>query len=333
MNKRKAHNLIDIAHIARVSTATVSRVLNRNPKVKPEIRRRVENIVKQLDYKPPRKLPFNMNNVTVGVLVPDIANPWFPLLVKGIENTARIHGFAVTLCDSDNDPELEEKQLNALIDRGIDGLIVIPTDTARPRLGGLVNEGYPVVFLDRNISHPGTHYVTSDNEGGGYQATKYLLSLGHRSILYLGGRMYVNTEPQRYAGFRRALEEAEINPDTQTHLFADYSFEKARQQVHKLVKHRPKFTAIFASDDFMALGAKQALEENGFRIPQDISLIGFDDIPFASLISLTTISQPAYELGKNALLLLNDIMKKRIDSPRQIVLPTSLVLRGSCSKI
>ncbi len=333
MHKRKKYNLIDIARMADVSTATVSRVLNRNPNVKVEIKRRVEEVVKQLDYKPPHKASFNSNSITVGVVVPDIANPWFPLLVKGIENTARVHGFAITLCDSNNDPEIEKKQLSSLMDRGVDGLILIPTDSSGSRLRELA-EGYvPVVFLDRDIDHPGTHYVTSDNEGGAYQAAKYLISLGHRSILYLGGRTDINTEPQRYAGFRRALEEAGISPDSHAHLLGEYSFDKARELVAKVAHHRPRFTAIFASDDFMALGAKQALEERGLRVPQDVSLVGFDDIPFASLISLTTISQPAFELGKSALLLLNDVMNKRVVAPQKIVLPTSIIIRGSCVRI
>ena len=334
VQKRKANGITDIARIAGVSTATVSRVLNRNPSVKPELKERVDRAVKQLNYEPNRKFPFNSRSITVGVLVPDISNPWFPLLVKGIENTARIHGYAVALCDSDNDPEVEEKQLAALVERGVDGLIIIPTEDPTQRMAELVKEGFPLVFLDRTIDGGEANYVTCDNEGGAYQATKYLLSLGHRAIAYIGGPRSINTEPLRRAGYEKALREADIDPARQVQVRGDYSFEKTRNEFGVLLrKQHPSFTAVFASDDVMALGAWEALESCNLHVPDDISLVGFDDIPFGSLLSLTTISQPAFEMGKNALLLLNDVMKGRIEKPKNVVLPTGIVFRGSCRRI
>ncbi len=334
IQKRKANGITDIARIAGVSTATVSRVLNRNPSVKPELKERVDRAVKQLNYEPSHKFPFNARSVTVGVMVPDISNPWFPLLVKGIENTARIHGYAVALCDSDNGSDVEEKQLAALVERGVDGLIIIPTENPTPRMTELANEGFPLVFLDRTIDHGGANYVTCDNEGGAFQATKYLLSLGHRAIAYIGGPRSINTEPLRRAGYEKALREAGIDPARQVNVCGDYSYETTRVEFRSLLKKQhSSFTAVFASDDVMALGAREALEGANLRVPEDISLIGFDDIPFASLLSLTTISQPAFEMGKNALLLLNDVMKGRIEKPKNVVLPTSIVIRGSCRRI
>ncbi len=332
--KRKPNGVADVARIAGVSIATVSRVLNRHPSVNAELKERVDRAAKELNYEPTRKVPFNARNITVGVLVPDISNPWFPLLVKGIENTARIHGYAVVLCDSDNDPSIEEKQLDALIERGVDGLIIIPTEALSTSMASLVEDGYPLVFLDRNINHGGANYVTCDNEGGAYQATKYLLSLGHRAVAYIAGPASINTEPMRYAGYVRALREAGIDAEAQVRTRGDYSLETTRREFRALLKgaHAP-FTAIFASDDIMAIGAREVLESVNLRVPDDISLIGFDDIPFMSLLSLTTISQPSFEMGKNALLLLNDVMKGRVEAPKNVVLPTSIVIRGSCRRI
>jgi LacI family transcriptional regulator, galactose operon repressor len=332
--KRKPNGIMDIARVAGVSTATVSRVLNRNPSVKRELKERVDKAAKQLNYEINRRLPFNPRSVTVGVVVPDISNPWFPLLVKGIENTARIHGYAVALCDSDNDEGVEEKQLSALVERGVDGLIIIPTDTPTHYMAELVEQEYPLVFLDRDIDHDGANYVTSDNEEGAYQATKYLISLGHREIAYIGGPSSINTEPLRHAGYQKALREADIDPEKQVHVWGHYSYEKTRAEVRALLSRQPAaFTAVFASGDVMALGAREALELNGMRVPDDISLVGFDDIPFASLLGLTTISQPAFEMGKNALLLLNDVMKGRVEAPKNVILPTSIVIRSSCRRV
>jgi LacI family transcriptional regulator len=330
--KRKPSSITDIARLAGVSTATVSRVINRQQNVQPKLRDRVESAMRLVNYLPLRKAP-KLKGVTVGVIVPDISNPWFPLLIKGIENTARISSYSVILCDSDNDPEIERKQISTLLDRGVNGMIVIPTSKDCNYLADLAADGYPIVFLDRNVPSSRSHYVTSDNEDGAYQATRYLLSLGHRSIAYLAGPLSINTEPIRYAGFARALEESGIDPKGQVYLQGDYSFEKARRLVAELMGSGSQVTAIFASNDFMALGAREALSELELRVPEDISLMGFDDVPFSALLSLTTISQPAFDLGKNALILLGDVMNQRIEKPTEIMLPTRIVIRGSCRKI
>jgi LacI family transcriptional regulator len=164
-------------------------------------------------------------------------------------------------------------------------------------------------------------------------ATRYLLSLGHRSIAYLAGPLSINTEPIRYSGYKRALTESGIDPEAQVYLQGDYSFEKARILVTELMGSSRHVTAIFASNDFMALGAREALSELEIRVPEDVSLMGFDDVPFSALLSLTTISQPAFDLGKNALILLGDVMNQRIEKPTEIMLPTRIVIRNSCRKI
>ena len=174
--------------------------------------------------------------------------------------------------------------------------------------------------------------MISDNEEGAYQAVKYLLKLGHRCIVNLTGPPELSTEKARIAGYKRALDESEIECQEDLFVCGNYSLEGAYRAIDDLLRKNVNFSAIFATNDMMAFGAKQALEEHNKHIPNDVSLVGYDDILFSSIISLTTVSQPAYEMGRNALLLLLDLINERIATPQRIVLRPSMVIRGSCQR-
>jgi len=332
MVKRKDITLRDIAQQAHVSTATISRYLNHPEKISKNLRDTIDQIVNQMNYNL-KKQKQSSQNISIGLLVPDISNPWFTLLIKSIENSANIMGFSIILADSNNDPSTEKSNFFRLIEKGIDGLIIIPTENNASYMHEYIDNNFPIIFLDRCINKQGVYYITSDNMQGAYQATKYLISLGHKSILYIGGNKLINTESERFSGYTSALSEANIKFDPELYISADYSFEKAKKAIFRLISKPFRFTAIFASDDMMAFGAKTALEEKGYKIPEDISLIGFDNILFSSLMSLTTISQPASEMGKNAIMLIDNILHKRNGFQNNIILPTNIIIRNSCKRI
>jgi DNA-binding LacI/PurR family transcriptional regulator len=335
MDTGKNPTIHDIAAQAGVSPATVSRVLNNNPSVQPEIQQRVRSIADKLHYAKPRSpgQKGQKKSTIIGLIIPDVLNPFFPLLIKGIENIAKIQGFSIIFCDSENDSETEEKHVRNLLEEGIDGLIFIPAPGTNHLIQELIQEDFPMVFLDRTASHGNTNFVTCANKEGAHQAAKYLYSLGHRNIVYISGPRYLSTENERFEGFKNALEEEGVQLQKELILHGEHSWSTTYREVHALLNRNKQFSAVFASSDIMAFGAKQAFEDSGLQIPDDVSIIGYDDIPFSSAISLTTISQPAFEMGRNAMHLLIDLIKKRVQTPHHIVLRPSIIIRKSCQKI
>lgn len=333
MNVPKSVTIHDVAKRAGVSLSTVSRVLNDYISVNPQTREKVEAAIRELNYDKTRtESPKQTQETkTVGLIIPDILNPFFPLLVKAIEQVSKIHGYSLILCDSENNPELEHQHINTLCERDVGGLIVIPSSEAT-HVEQLVSKKLPFVFLDRFIEMDGASYVISDNEEGAYQAVKYLLKLGHRRIVNLTGPRDLSTEQARIKGYQRALSEEGIQCDDELCITGNYDVDNAYQAVIKLLQKHTEFTAIFATNDMMAFGAEKALKEHGLKIPDDISLVGYDDILFSSIISLTSVAQPTYEMGKNAMVLLLDLINERITMPQHIVLRPSMIIRGSCKR-
>jgi DNA-binding LacI/PurR family transcriptional regulator len=273
-------------------------------------------------------------NPKVGLVIPEITNPYFPLLIKGITNIARVHEAEIVLCNADKDLKTEEYYINRLLDEGADGIIYIPfSEPVDPHIVRLIEAGYPLVFLDREIDRNDICSVTSDNEEGAFQAITYLLNLGHRDILYIAGPPHFSTTVSRTAGYRRGLAEMGVPYREESVLHGDTTFENAYQEISSRLKAKARLTAVFASNDLMALGAWRAVEEQGLKVPDDVSIVGYDDIPCASIASLTTIAQPSYETGRNALLLLMDLIKGRRKPPQRILLRDSLIIRKSCGKI
>ncbi len=334
MNTSKTVTIHDVAKEAGVSLSTVSRVLNDFEAVNPKTREKVEAAIKAVQYeksKPESAKPDERARM-VGVIIPDLLNPFFPLLIHGIEQVSKIHNYDMVLCDSEDSAELEQQHINTLCERGVDGIILIPISEEAAHLENLIKKQCPFVFLDRFIDMEGANYVTSDNEEGAYQATKYLLKLGHQRILFLTGPENVSTEHARLKGIRRALAEEGTGDDDALWLMGNYHVDQAYQLVQSALRKGLGFTAIFAMNDMMAFGAKRALEEHGISIPDEMSLVGYDDILFSSIISLTSVSQPTSEMGRNAMVLLLDLIHGRITAPQHIVLRPSMVIRRSCQR-
>jgi len=331
---RKKPTLFDVAHMSGVSPATVSRVLHGNAKVAEPIRLKVEAALKELNYtrKPTPHPVRGRQATTIGLVVPDLSNPFFPLLIKGIENVAKMYDFSLMLGDSENSTEIEARLLETLMERRIDGLLFVPVSGESSYVTRLVDQSFPIVFVDRRVHDRRINAFTAANELGAYQAIQYLLSLGHRQILYIGGQENLITEQERLEGYKRALAESDIAFDEKYVVRGNYTWTGARDALQKVLQDGQNFSAIFAANDVMAFGAIQLLEQKGLSVPKDISVMGFDDIPFSELLSLTTVSQHPFEMGIGAMTMLIHLIQNRLEPPNSRTLMPSLIIRKSCRR-
>jgi DNA-binding LacI/PurR family transcriptional regulator len=323
--------IADVAKKARVSVSSVSRVLNQDSTVSADIRTQVEKAVAVLEYKRIRKVSRDRKKLyALGVVVPEIENPYFLQLLKGIEGVARRHAYNLILSDSENKLEFEQEQVKQLKEKGVDGLIVIPASSYDHSVLEIVEEGYPCVLLDRYLIGKQTNSVACDNKSGVYQAIKYLLALGHKEIVYVDGPKGISVQRDRFEGYKQAFAEAELEIKKERIIQGDFSLNSACLAMSALLEREREFTAVFASNDMMAFGALKALSAKGLRVPEDVSLMGYDDIPLCSAIGLTTVHQPSFEMGKEATILLFDLIHERVRAQQHVVLMPSLVIRDSC---
>lgn len=322
--------LTSIAERAGISLSTVSRVINGRGTVRSETAERVKAAAAALGYEPRQPAARAMRSELLGLVVPDLTNPFFSLLVSYVAQGARLHGYATMVASGGTDCVDDSVVTSDLLDHGARGVIWIPSSPTPAVVEACAASDVPVVLLDRNLGRASDYSVTCNNRLGAHQATKYLLKLSHRRILYLGGPVTLSTEQDRRAGHVAALAEHGVDEDPDLVLHAEFHQESAYEQVTAYLSRRVPFTAIFATDDVMAFGAMRALSEAGLRVPADVSLVGFDDIPFASAISLTTVAQPVREMAWNAFHLLLDVLQDRISEPTHIVLRPSIVIRSSC---
>jgi LacI family transcriptional regulator len=332
---RKSITIQDIARRANVSVATVSNVLNGKEFVDPEIRQTVLRVAEQLNYSRPRKSSRAERGLgkMVALISADVTDPVMSLIFKGIENIARLHGYTSILCDSENSVELEREHILSLMDRGIDGMLIVPSGDDLDCLGQVRERNCPFVIVDRRIRSPEASYVGSDNLEGAFLATKYLLSLGHRRIVFLAGRSSNSTAAERYQGFRRAMEDQGLEVAEELILQGDFDWAESYRELERLIRAGVQFSAVFAANDTMALAAKEAIEKNGRRIPADVSIVGYNDVLFASAVSLTTVALDPLEMGKASVMLLLDLVHQRRTAPQQIVLPPRLIIRDSCRQM
>ena len=331
MKKRSSPNIIDVARRAGVSPATVSRVLSKKDLVRTETKTRVLAAMDELNYEPDNYGSRRQRKTgTIAVVIPELTDQFFSILIKGIGDEGRLHGYSFLLYNTENSPDLEREVLATALDKEVDGIIIVPADD-EPGIAEIFEEKkIRYVFLDRVVSKEDIPSVVSDDEEGAYQGTKYLLDLGHRQILYIGGETRLSTERNRLKGFTRALADHDIILNTQLVRECSFHYEEGYEETLGILKEGYPFTAIFAASDLIAFGAKAAVEKHGMSVPEDISLIGYGDIPSSKFVSLTTVSNPAYEMGKSAFRLLLDYVENRLETPKQIVLRPSVVFRSTC---
>jgi len=321
----------DVARRAGVSPSTVSRILTGNTPVTVGKQKRVQQAIERLGFRPnalARGLK-QRRSQSIGLLIPDITNPYFAEAAKGVEEEAHRGGFAVLLCDSENDLGREARYLELLRERQVDGLIYVTAgDGARLRQTWA---GLPLVVMDREVPGLSADSVTTDNERGAYEISRFLLQQGHRRIAFLAGPRQLTPARLRLRGYRRALREFKVPADASLIRYAEFTVEGGRKGMQPLLEVSPRPTAVAASDDVMALGAVQAIEDAGLRVPADISVAGFDDIPFAALVRppLTTVAQPVRRMGAVAVELLLAQLTTRRNGYRRVLLEPRLVVRGS----
>jgi len=332
--------LRDIARRAGVSTATVSNVINETAYVSPRVKARVLMAIREFDYHPnalARTLKTRKSK-TVGMIIPDITNPFFPAMVRGSEDVLLQEGYTLFLGNSDGEREKEERYYRAFRAKRVDGLILIisPSSTAPEYLRHHKPDGVPILYADR--FHRGLHgdVVIGDNIGGAHQAVSHLIELGHRRIGIITGPPELPNARMRLEGYNRALSECGLPQEeslVRPGKFDEASGYAATVELLKLVKPP---TAIFVSNALMTLGCLRALKDSGVECPKDISLVSFDDLEWFSLTNptITAVDQPAYELGATAAeVLLKRITGRLSGPPLRKILPTRLVPRESSRAI
>lgn len=326
--------ITDIARMANVSKATVSRVINNKPEgVGKATRDKILRIIEESGFQPSmiaRGLATNKTKA-IGLIITDIANSFFPLLVRGVEDYANKYGYSLFLCNSDNSPEKEMEYIKAFIGKSVDGVILSSSmnDTGF-HYSILKNKNIPLVLIDRCVD--GYEYdagVFLDNVKGAYIAVNHLIDNGHENIAFISGYKTAVITQKRFYGYKMALEKRNLRVRKDLITEGDYQVESGYKRTLELLDQGKKFTAIFACNDLMAIGAIKALRSRNIRIPDQVEIIGFDNIDFSILIEpqLSTIGQPAYKMGyKGAQQLLMLIEGEKI-SKKDIILRPELILR------
>jgi LacI family transcriptional regulator len=326
----------DVARVSGVSSMTVSRVINGGSRVSPATRRRVEEAIAELGYVPSRLARglIAQKTGTLALIVPDVANPFFTLIVRGAEDVARRGNYRMILCDTRASLELEREVIEEMIAHRVEGVVVAPvSDRSRSHLRRLMRYGVPYVLVDRTVAGVESDVVVGDNVAGARHLVEHLLALGHRRIGFVVESDDVSTARDRHRGYRDALEAAGIPFDPALLVRAPPDPQGGFDGMTRLLTLADRPTAVFTVNNLVALGAVEAVRATGLEVPDDIALVCFDDIEYASRMYpfLTVMAQPAETLGTlSTQLLLDRIEERARERPRVIVLPADFIVRRSC---
>ncbi|MFI5340761.1 MAG: LacI family DNA-binding transcriptional regulator [Candidatus Methylomirabilales bacterium] len=325
----------DVAREAGVSVGTASQALGGSPAVREETRRRVLAVATRLRYQPSalaRGLVTRRTH-TVGLLISDIANPFFIRAVRAVEDVAQENGYNVILCNTDEDPVKETQYLRVLMEKRVDGIILATTAGSLQAVRDVRWRRVPLVLFDRELPRVATDTVKVDSVLGGRLATEHLLGLGHRRIGIIHGPLVRSTGAERLQGYLTALKAAGIRPIPELIREGNFKQDSGYELTKALLEVSPSPTALFCTNNLMTVGALQALRERKVRIPGALSLVGYDDMEWWTLTHppLTTVGQPVYDLGREAMrLLLAQIGREKKRRPQRVVLKPELILRDSC---
>lgn len=330
--------LRDLAREARVDPSTVSRVVNGDPSlvVKDETRERILEAVKSLHYVPnamARGLR-TRQSLTAGLLVPDIANPFFPEIIRGVEKVFAESGFHLLLADTDENPDKERGFVELLRSRLVDGFILATAFTQDETVSTLAKERVPFVLVNR--AHRDTpNYVVTNDRDATRDAVRFLADLGHRRIAHIAGPLYTETGLDRLRGYREGLLEFRLPYLDSYTVEGNFKEEAGAHALERLWQLDPRPTAILAANDVMAVGALSTARLLGIRVPEDLSIVGFNDIPICRYLtpSLTTMRVPLMEMGAASARMLVDLMENRVVAGTPKVLPAELVVRGSTGPV
>jgi LacI family transcriptional regulator len=333
--------IVDVARMAGVSVATVSQTFSAKRPVSPRTRARVRAAAARAGYRPSHVAVSMVTGRTrtIGMVVPDIANPFFSELVRGAEAAAMAAGYMTIVCSSELDAALEDRCVEVLRDKRVDALLYLPGTTRRHgHLHDPALSRTPLIVIDEELDDlpPGATVITSDNEAGGVLAARHLADLGHRDIGVIAGPDGLPTAGARLRGFVRTLgERGIVIPEERVLRASYYTREAGLETGRAMLARHPGVTAVYCANDLIALGLMTVAAEHGAVVGRDLSVAGFDDIFVSQLVTpaLTTIRQPIARLGRQAAQLAVEAIEGRRDQPVRIVLPVELVVRGSTSRV
>lgn len=307
----------DIAKTLGISPSTVSRALKDHPDISAETKRQVQQLAKSINYRPNalalglRKSKTN----TVGIIIPEVVHHFFSTVISGIDDMGNKLGYNIMICQTNESEEREARNIQALLDSRVDGLLISISKNTRntDHLSSLVEQGIPTVFFDRVCDDIESHRVITDDFEGARIATHHLINIGCKRIAHLTGAPALAISRQRMEGYLTALKEAELPVDNDNIIMSD-SREDIIQNSDKLITIAPNIDGIFAINDSTAIGAMQVLQRNGYRVPEDIAVIGFGDGPLTTLVSptLSTVEQKGYDIGAEAMRMLTQQIEKGI---------------------
>jgi LacI family transcriptional regulator len=344
--RKKKTTIYDIAGEVGTSTATVSRVLSDcGYPVKAELRQVILDTAKKMNYMPNiiGRMLKGSSSREIGVILPTISNPFYPQILLGIELEARQEGYGILLCNSFRDPVTERKYMETLYQKQVTGLIISSINENHTYLKEMQTEGVNIVVFDQDFDEPGCSRVGFDYVKGGKMGTAHLLSMGHKDIAFITSPLTKKSRRDTLEGYRLALQESGISVRRENIIVSEseeelrtgtYEFENGKMMTKKLLNLAQIPTAVFAINDMTALGVVQELIENGVKVPEDISVLGFDNIEISSMVNppLTTIDQPSFETGRRACRMLIDKMKGTGAETESVTLEPTLVIRRSVAR-
>ncbi|ASK62933.1 catabolite control protein A [Virgibacillus phasianinus] len=325
--------IYDVAREANVSMATVSRVVNGNPNVKPTTRKKVLATIESLGYRPnavARGLA-SKKTTTVGAIIPDISSIFFAELARGIEDIATMYKYNIILSNSDQNKDKELQLINTMYEKQVDGILFMGGTITEEHVEQFKSSSVPVV-LAATYDETGTiPSVNIDYEQAAYEATKFLLDKGNKTVAFIAAEDDTTINQQKYAGYQRALQESSVSLNDAYVVKGDFTYGSGLEAVDELFALETKPTAIFVSSDEMALGVIHGAQDKGIKVPEDLEVFGFDNTRLASMVrpTLSTIVQPMYDIGAVAMRLLTKYMNKEEISEKKVVLPHRIEERNS----
>ncbi|MGE5629481.1 MAG: LacI family DNA-binding transcriptional regulator [Caulobacteraceae bacterium] len=327
----------DIARLAGVSTTTVSKIINsKDNDIGKSTIERVKKIIEEQSYLPNTvaRSMITKKTKTIGLVIPDVRNPFFTDLARGAEDVTNERGYSLLFCNTDDDLKKEIKYINNLIEKQVDGIALAGAVIRDQALEENINIKVPIVSLDRNVYFKGIEgSIEVDNFSGAYDAVNHLIQLGHKNIMFLSGQLNVKLSKDRLEGYKRALADNNLDYNEKLVVYGNYSSEFGYQSIKNMELDKA-VTALFCGNDLIAIGAMNALKEKNISIPGDISIVGFDDIYISSLVTpaLTTVRQPSYEIGYQAVEMLINLLECKKVSSKKVGIKLELKVRESTCK-
>ena len=322
-----------VAERARVSVNTASRAINNKPDINLETKKRVLQIAKELGYiRNAAAVALRTKKTgTIGVVIADNRNPFYAEVLNGMEEAAREKNYHIILANTQRDYKKEEEAIKLLLAKRVDGLLITPVQDKDDDIKNLIEANIPFVVVGRDFENIEVDAVYNDEVKGGFLAVEYLIKKGHKRIVLINGFLYKSPAKGRLEGYKKALKKYRIPLDESLMSVGDINIEDGYERTKQMLGKKLNFTAIFAYNDMVAFGSMQAIKEKGLRIPEDIGLVGYDDIPFCSLmdLALTTIKLKKQELGVESVKLLFSRINGGRKKIKKVILDVELQIRES----